>query len=247
MKCSYCGAENAQGKSYCTMCGTKLEQEPVKVPEIAPVRIERNIPDEPKEPMCPKEETDYPQTRAIMAQVLEPVKDLMPPLRETEGGLGEIWDLPAASDSGADTQETEEQAVQTCASALQLPVGRSLLKMILLGLITAGIYPTVIWSRIVTELNIAASRNDGKRTMPYFGMMMLTPITFGVFSFVWMHRFCNRVGNQLKFRSCDYRFGARDFWLWCMLGSLILVGPFVFVHKLMKSMNLINAHYNTCG
>lgn len=244
MKCSYCGAENAQGKSYCKMCGTKLEQEPVKVPEIAPVRTERNIPNEPKEPMCTKEETDYPQTRAIMEQILEPVKELMPPVKETEISRGESWDLPASSDSGT---IGEANAAVTCASALQLPVGRSLLKMFLLGLITAGIYPTVIWSRIVTELNITASRNDGKRTIPYFGMMMLTPITFGVFTFVWMHRFCNRVGNQLEFRNCDYRFGARDFWLWCMLGSLILVGPFVFVHKLMKSMNLINAHFNTNG
>ena len=144
-------------------------------------------------------------------------------------------------------EKAEKAENPACKSALQLPVGRSLLKMILLGLVTAGIYPTVIWSRIVTELNIVASRNDGKRTMSYFGMLMLTPFTLGIFAFVWMHRFCNRVGGQLETRKCAYRFGAKDFWLWGVLGTLILVGPFIFTHKLMKSMNLINGHYNTNG
>ena len=130
---------------------------------------------------------------------------------------------------------------------VQLPVGRSWVKMLLLGLITAGIYPTVIWSRIVTELNITASGNDGMRTMPYFAMMLLSPVTLFIYPFVWMHRFCRRVGAQLRFRNIGYRFSAKDFWLWCVLGSLILAGPLVFVHKLMKSMNFINANYNSCG
>ena len=42
--------------------------------------------------------------------------------------------------------------------ALQLPDRRSLWKMVLFGILTLTIYPTVIWSRMVTELNIAASR-----------------------------------------------------------------------------------------
>jgi hypothetical protein len=95
------------------------------------------------------------------------------------------------------------------------------------------------------ELNIVGSRIDGKRTMPYFGMLILAPVTLFILPLVWMHRFCNRVGNQLSARNCGFQFGAKTFWLWCVLGSLILVGPFVFIHKLMRSMNLINGHYNT--
>ncbi len=43
------------------------------------------------------------------------------------------------------------------------------------------------------------------------GMLMLAPATLSIFAFVWIHRFCNRVGEQLK------------------------------------SMNLINDHFNTNG
>lgn len=130
---------------------------------------------------------------------------------------------------------------------LQLPTGRGLGKMIFLGILTLGIYPTVIWSRIVTELNLAASRYDGKRTMPYFAMCMLAPVTCGIYPLVWFHTFCNRVGGELERRGLGCRFGARTFWLWCVLGSLILVGPFVFTLKLMKAMNRINEDFNHCG
>ena len=148
--------------------------------------------------------------------------------------------------------DLEEEAAPICPSGpdlpkIQLPTTRGLAKMIFLGIITLGIYPSVIWCRIVTELNIAASRHDGRRTMPYFAMLLLTPITLGVFTFVWMHKFCGRIGRELQRRNIDYKFGAKTFWLWNILGSLILVGPFIFLHKLMKAMNRINRDFNLNG
>lgn len=130
---------------------------------------------------------------------------------------------------------------------LKLPTGRGLGKMFFLGILTLGIYPTVIWSRIVTELNIAASRYDGERAMPYFGMLMLAPITLGIYPLVWIHQFCRRIGEELARRGIGYKFGPSAFWLWGILGSLIIVGPFVFTHKLMKAMNKLNADFNVRG
>ncbi len=131
--------------------------------------------------------------------------------------------------------------------AIQLPTKRGLAKMVFLSLITFGIYGVVIMCKVITELNIVASRYDGKRTMPYFAMMMLVPCTLGIMLFVWYHRLCNRIGNELLRRGCAYHFGAADFWLWQVLGSLILIGPFVFLHKFMRAMNLLNADFNANG
>lgn len=133
------------------------------------------------------------------------------------------------------------------APKLQLPTGRGLGKMFFLGLLTLGIYPTVIWSRIVTELNLVASRYDGKCTMPYFAMCLLAPLTLGIYPLVWMHKFCGRIRRELDRRTIGWQFGPRTFWLWNVLGSLILVGPFVFCHKLMVAMNKLNADYNING
>lgn len=130
---------------------------------------------------------------------------------------------------------------------IQLPTGRSLLKMIFLGLITGSIYNLVIFDKIVTELNIVASRYDGRRTMPFFSMVLLGPITFCIYPLVWYHGLCNRIGCELNRRGIDYKFSASTYWLWNWLGSLIIVGPFVFQHKLMKAMNKLNEDFNMNG
>lgn len=129
----------------------------------------------------------------------------------------------------------------------QHPTNRGLAKMILLSLVTFGIYGMVTWCKMITELNVAASRYDGKRTCPYFASMWLTMITYGIFSFVWQHNLANRIGAEVRRRGYDYKVSASDFWLWGILGSLIFVGPFVYCHKLLKAMNLINTSYNMYG
>ena len=133
------------------------------------------------------------------------------------------------------------------APVIQLPTRRSLVKMIFLGLITLGIYNLVIWCRISGELNIVASRHDGKRTTHYLAVSPLSVITLGVYAFVWHHKLCKRLGEELERRNIGYKFGPSAFWLWHILGSLILVGPFIFLHKLMKAMNAVNADFNVRG
>lgn len=147
------------------------------------------------------------------------------------------------------TQNETSQSVapQYYAPVLQLPTGRSLVKMIFLSLITFGIYGIVIYCRIAEEINIVASRYDGKRTMSYMGMMMLSPITLGIYSIVWVHKLSNRIGAEVRRRGYDYNFSATDYWLWGVIGSIIIVGPFIYCHKLLKCMNMVNCSYNIYG
>lgn len=220
MKCSYCGAEISERERFCPFCGTR--QTPALKAEPAPLPeadplAEMGLPDDPM---------DMP-IGGGEEFAWQPYQSEQPPEAPKETPLS-----PAPS--------AERPRIQ-------LPTRRSLTKMVFLGIITLGIYPLVIWSRIVTELNLAASRYDGRRTMPFFAMLLLIPITFGIFPLVWFHRFSRRVGQELQRRGIGYRFGPKDYWLWDILGCLILVGPFVYVQKLMKSMNYINAHFNIHG
>ena len=73
------------------------------------------------------------------------------------------------------------------------------------------------------------------------------PITLGIADLVWYHRISNRIGGELQRRGLDYDFGAKDFWLWGILGSLIVVGPFIYTHKLFKAMNALSENYNVNG
>ena len=130
----------------------------------------------------------------------------------------------------------------------QLKTNKGLLKTILLGIITFGIYPLVVMSAVSNDINIVASRYDGKKTMHYCLLFFLVaPITCGIASIVWFHKISNRIGAELKRRGIAYNFSAADFWLWNVIGSIIVIGPFVYIHKLFKATNLMNANYNVNG
>ena len=130
----------------------------------------------------------------------------------------------------------------------QLKTNKGLLKYILLSAITFGIYGLVVMSSVSSSINITASRYDGRSTMHYCLLCFLIgPLTCGIATLVWFHRISNRIGNELRRRNIDYSFSAGHFWLWNILGSMILVGPFIYYHKLFKSTNLICAHYNVNG
>ena len=128
-----------------------------------------------------------------------------------------------------------------------LNTSRGLLKYILLNIITLGIYSLVFFSGISEDINVIA-RMDGKKTMHYCLMFFIIgPLTLGIGYLVWYHNISSRMGNELIRRGIMYQFGAADFWLWYILGSFILIGPFVYIHKLAKASVLLAIDYNTKG
>lgn len=130
----------------------------------------------------------------------------------------------------------------------QLKTNRGLVKYILLTIITFGIYAFVAMSSVSDDINTIASRYDGKKTMHFCLMtFVFSWLTFGIAPLVWYHRISNRTGNEAHRRGINYEFNAGSFWLWNVLGSLIIIGPFVYIHKLFKCMNLISEHYNVNG
>ena len=135
------------------------------------------------------------------------------------------------------------------APAIKLPTKRGWLKTILLSIITFGIYPLVMFSKISSEINLIASRYDGKKTMHFCLLaFIVAPITLGIGGIVWSHRISNRIGNELTRRGIDYKFSAGTFWGWNVLGCLLFgIGPIIYLHKLCKSMNLLCADFNEHG
>lgn len=130
----------------------------------------------------------------------------------------------------------------------QLKTNRGLVKLILLSLITFGIYSIVWFSSVSTDINLIASRYDGKKTMHYCLLLFIvSPLTFGIAAIVWFHKISARIGNELNRRGIDYSFSAGTYWLWNVLGSFILVGPFIYMHKLAVAMNKLSENYNQVG
>lgn len=144
--------------------------------------------------------------------------------------------------------ETQNVQQPVAAPVGQLKTNKGLLKFILLNIVTLGIYSIVFYSAISNDVNVVCSRYDGKKTMHYCLLFFLIgPITLGIAYIVWAHKISNRIGNEIKRRGIAYSFSAADYWLWNVIGSLIVVGPFIYLHKLAKAVNLMNADYNAKG
>ncbi|MCI1902132.1 MAG: DUF4234 domain-containing protein [Bifidobacteriaceae bacterium] len=125
---------------------------------------------------------------------------------------------------------------------------RSLLKYILFGIITLGIYDIVVLTETTNTVNTIISRYDGRRSMHYLLMFFIFGwLTGGIAWLVWYHRISNRIGDELQRRGHDRLISASDYWLWGILGSLIVVGPFVYLYKLFNAVNTLAWDYNQRG
>ena len=98
---------------------------------------------------------------------------------------------------------------------------RNIALAIILSIVTCGIYPLVMWSRMSVEINMVASRYDGKRTMHFLWMPVIGALTLGIYMLVWLHNLCDRIGNELKRRQVNYKFSAASFWLWNFVYGMV--------------------------
>ncbi|MBQ7671270.1 MAG: DUF4234 domain-containing protein [Clostridia bacterium] len=193
-------------------------------------------------PFCPNCGT---ATGAGQQQYQQPRQQYQPPQQQQNYGQQQYGQQGYQQQYG---QQYGQQYQQAYGPARKLNTSRGLLKFILLTIITIGIYAIVYFSSVSESINVAASRYDGKKTMHYCLLFFLIgPITLQIATLVWFHKVSGRIGDELKRRGIAYSFSASTYWLWDILGVLILIGPFVYLHKLSRAMNLICEDYNARG
>ena len=125
---------------------------------------------------------------------------------------------------------------------------RSFVAWFFLNLITGGIYGLVVTYFIVSDVNEICSPRDGKKTHSYLLMVFLFSwLTLGIYPLVWWHGFSNRIGDALQSRGYPRMLSAGTFWGWNVLGSLILVGPWIFDYKMLQAVNTLAADANNRG
>ena len=133
----------------------------------------------------------------------------------------------------------EEKEVQRA----KLPTDRAMWKLMILSILTLGIYRIVFFIPFSFDLR-KISPHDYSKQMNYMWAHFLGLFTLTVVVDIWHYQTARSVSEALEYRRIDYEFGTGDFWKWFLLGSLILVGPFIYFHKLCKAMNLLCRHYN---
>ena len=127
---------------------------------------------------------------------------------------------------------------------VKLQTNRKMWKLMLFSVLTLGLYAIFFFIPFSFDIDKVAPRRDGERTMNYLWAHILALFTFSIVVDVWHFLIAQRIEEALSVRNIDYDFGTKDFWHWLVLGSLILVGPFIYYHKLCTAMNLLCEHYN---
>ena len=129
----------------------------------------------------------------------------------------------------------------------KLPENRSMWKLLLLTPLTLGLYAIFFFIPFSFDLDKAAPTPDRSRTPNYLWAYLLSLFTFAIVLDLWYYHVTARMESALEEQNIDYTFSRRDFWLWYILGSLILLGPLVYFYKLCKAMNLLCARYNAAN
>ena len=126
----------------------------------------------------------------------------------------------------------------------KLATNRQMWKLMVFHILTLGIYGIMFFIPFSFDLDKIAPKRDGSRTMNYLLAYLLSLFTLNIVIDVWHYHIATRIEEALSERGIDYNFGTKDFWCWFIFGSFILVGPFIYFHKLCKAMNLLCENYN---
>lgn len=125
-----------------------------------------------------------------------------------------------------------------------MQTNRSLIKYILLSILTLGIYSLYFWHKYVQDVNTTCS-GDGKNTNGILVMILLIILTLGIYSFVWTCGMQNRLRDQAGRLGCGPIKGGGTVLLWEIFGSLLFgLGPFVATYIQISSMNTVAYAYN---
>jgi heme/copper-type cytochrome/quinol oxidase subunit 2 len=121
---------------------------------------------------------------------------------------------------------------------------RSLLTLVLLSIITCGIYGIIFWYSYSDDMN-RICKGDGKDTKNYIIVILLSFITCGIYYWVWLYGVGNRLSENAPRYGTNFQENGTTILLWMIVGSMLCgIGSFVAMHIMIKNMNELGDRYN---
>ena len=125
-----------------------------------------------------------------------------------------------------------------------LRTDRKMWKMMILHILTFGISSIFFFLPLSYELEKISPSRERQKMMSYAVAYIASLLTFSIVLAIWFHSLSQRIEEALEERDIPYEFSPSTFWGWYYFGSLIIVGPFIYFHKLCTAMNLLCEDYN---
>ena len=125
-----------------------------------------------------------------------------------------------------------------------LRTDRKMWKLMLFSFLTFGIYSIFFFMPISYELEKVSPARERNKMMSYGVAYIIAYFTLSIVMIFWQHELASRIEEALADRGIEYDFNMGDFWGWYFFGDFIIVGPFIYFHKLCTAMNLLCEDYN---
>ena len=119
----------------------------------------------------------------------------------------------------------------------------SFVKIIILSIVTFGIYGLYWIYKVARDVNKICA-GDGQSTAGLLKLFLLSLITFGIYSLVWQFKLGDRLQDNGTKYGITIKEGGSTILLWTLLGSFIVVGPYVAIYIIVKNINALAEEYN---
>jgi hypothetical protein len=115
---------------------------------------------------------------------------------------------------------------------------------IILSIITLGIYGLYFIYKLAKDMNTICE-GDGKKTRGLLFVIFIGLITFGIYNLFWLYALGDRMQDNGARYGLTIKESGTAILLWDILGSFIIIGPFIALHIIIKNINALGAAYNS--
>jgi heme/copper-type cytochrome/quinol oxidase subunit 2 len=88
---------------------------------------------------------------------------------------------------------------------------------------------------------------DGKKTRGLLFFLFIGFITLGIYNWFWVFMLGDRLQDNAPRYGLSFKESGGVILLWMILGSFIIVGPFIAWYIIIKNTNALAEAYNTNG
>ncbi|MDR2618880.1 MAG: DUF4234 domain-containing protein [Treponema sp.] len=120
---------------------------------------------------------------------------------------------------------------------------RNYIAVILLTIITFGIYGLYFIHKLAKDMNTLC-KGDGQKTRGLLFCFFIGLITLGIYNLVWLFMVGDRMQDNAPRYGLSFKESGGTILLWYILGSFIIVGPFIALHIVIKNINALAESYN---
>lgn len=125
---------------------------------------------------------------------------------------------------------------------------RSFLMLILLSIVTCGIYGIIFYWNLFQDINVVCrpKENDDSQQSPnYLIAFLLSIITCGIYFYYWYYKQGNRMQRVGHEYGIVIEENGTTYLLWALLGTLLFgIGPLVVMYLIIKNVNRLSVCFN---